>query len=379
MGFPNGHYPRAVVAGAALLALAGCADNGYDFDLRGMAGGFSTTEAALNARIADRPEPDARGVISYPTYQVAVARRGDTLASLATRIGLPVNDVARYNGIPADTVLRAGEIVALPRRVDGASASPTAAGTIDVTTLAGDALDRVGTSPGTPAAVAPGAEPVRHQVQRGETAYSIARRYGVSVRSLADWNSLDGALAVREGQYLLIPVVLERSATAIDGSPPGIGSATPIPPSAAAPLPDETAAPLSPDAGPASPALADSRTAASSSRMAMPVDGRVVRAFEKGKTDGIDISATAGSPVRAAADGTIAAITRDTDQVPILVIKHSGNILTVYAGIDAINVKKGDSVKRGQTIAQVRAADPAFLHFQVREGTVSVDPMGYLN
>jgi murein DD-endopeptidase MepM/ murein hydrolase activator NlpD len=199
------------------------------------------------------------------------------------------------------------------------------------------------------------------------------------VRSLADWNSLDGALTVREGQYLLIPVVLERTATAIDGSPPGIGSATPIPPSAAAPLPDETAAPLSPDAGPASPALADSRTAASSSRMAMPVDGRVVRAFERGKTDGIDISATAGSPVRAAADGTIAAITRDTDQVPILVIKHSGNILTVYAGIEAINVKKGDSVKRGQTIAQVRAADPAFLHFQVREGTVSVDPMGYLN
>jgi murein DD-endopeptidase MepM/ murein hydrolase activator NlpD len=344
-----------------------------------MAGGFSTTEAALNARIADRPEPDARGVISYPTYQVAVARRGDTLANLATRIGLPGNDVARYNGIPADTVLRAGEIIALPRRVDGASASPTAAGTIDVTTLAGNALDRVGTTPGSPAVAAPGGEPVRHQVQRGETAYSIARRYGVSVRSLADWNSLDGALTVREGQYLLIPVVLERTATAIDGSPPGIGSATPIPPSAAAPLPDETAAPLSPDAGPASPALADSRTAASSSRMAMPVDGRVVRAFERGKTDGIDISATAGSPVRAAADGTIAAITRDTDQVPILVIKHSGNILTVYAGIEAINVKKGDSVKRGQTIAQVRAADPAFLHFQVREGTVSVDPMGYLN
>lgn len=379
MGFPNGHFPRAAVATAALLALAGCADNGYDADLRGMAGGFSTTEAALNARTAARPETDARGVISYPTYQVAVARRGDTLADVATRVGLPVNDVARYNGIPADTVLRAGEIIALPRRVDGASATPTASGTIDVTTLAGTALDRVGTTPGTPVAAAPGAEPVRHQVQRGETAYSIARRYGVSVRSLADWNGLDSALTVREGQYLLIPVVLERAAMAIDGSPPGVGSATPIPPSAATPLPAETAAPLAPDAGPASPALAETRTAASSTRMAMPVDGRVVRAFEKGKTDGIDISANAGSPVRAAADGTVAAITRDTDQVPILVIKHADNVLTVYAGIDAINVKKGDTVKRGQTIAQVRAASPAFLHFQVREGTLSVDPMGYLN
>ncbi|TYB83456.1 LysM peptidoglycan-binding domain-containing protein [Maritimibacter fusiformis] len=379
MGFPNGQFPRAAVAVAALVALAGCADNGYDFDLRGMAGGFSTTEAALNARTAERPQPDARGVISYPTYQVAVAQRGDTLASVANRVGLPVNEVARYNGIPAETTLRAGEIIALPRRVDGMSAAPTAAGTIDVTTLAGDALDRVGTTPTAPAAAQPGAEPVRHQVQRGETAYSIARRYGVSVRSLADWNSLDSALTVREGQYLLIPVVLERMASAVDGSPPGVGSATPIPPSAAAPLPDETAAPLSPDTGPTSPDLGESRTAASSARMAMPVDGKIVRAFEKGKTDGIDISATAGSAVRAAADGTIAAITRDTDQVPILVIKHSGNILTVYAGIDSIKVKKGDRVTRGQAIAQVRAADPAFLHFQVREGTVSVDPLDYLN
>ena len=111
----------------------------------------------------------------------------------------------------------------------------------------------------------------------------------------------------------------------------------------------------------------------------MPVDGKVVRAFQKGRSDGIDISAAAGSPVRAAADGTVAAITRDTDQVPILVVRHSGNLLTVYAGIDGITVAKGDKVSRGQTIAKVRAADPSFLHFQVREGTTSVDPMGYLN
>jgi murein DD-endopeptidase MepM/ murein hydrolase activator NlpD len=104
-----------------------------------------------------------------------------------------------------------------------------------------------------------------------------------------------------------------------------------------------------------------------------------VRAFQKGKTDGIDISASAGTPVKAAAAGTVAAITRDTDQVPILVIRHSGNLLTVYAGIDDIKVAKGDSVSRGQQIATVRAADTTFLHFQVREGTLSVDPMTYLN
>ena len=64
--------------------------------------------------------------------------------------------------------------------------------------------------------------------------------------------------------------------------------------------------------------------------------------------------------------------------MPILVVRHAGNLLTVYANIDAIAVKKGDKVKRGQAIAKVRASDPAFLHFEVRQGFDSVDPMPYL-
>ncbi|GGD29512.1 M23 family metallopeptidase [Sinisalibacter lacisalsi] len=389
MIFPTIRNARMGLVSVSLLALAGCTGGGdglndLDFDLRGLAGGFTTADAAREARIAAKPQPDGRGVISYPTYDVAVAREGETVGQMAARLGFGANQLGRYNGLPPETPLRGGEILALPARVGGGTAatpgSATAAGTIDVTTLAGSALDRVGTDTPAPATGTAGPEPVRHQVARGETAYSIARRYGVSVRALAEWNSLDSALSVREGQYLLIPVVLEeRSAALASGTEaPGTGSATPLPPSAAAPLPDtdETATPA---AAPASPALAENRTAASGARMALPVDGKVVRAFQKGKTDGIDISAPAGSTVRAAAAGTVAAITRDTDQVPILVIRHSGNLLTVYAGIDKIQVEKGDSVSQGQALAKVRAADPAFLHFQVREGTLSVDPMTYLN
>jgi len=110
----------------------------------------------------------------------------------------------------------------------------------------------------------------------------------------------------------------------------------------------------------------------------MPVQGSIIRGYQKGKNDGIDISARAGSPVKAAADGTVAAITRDTEQVPILVVRHPDNMLSVYANIDGIAVEKGASVKRGQTLAQVRAGNPAFLHFEIRKGFESVDPMPYL-
>ncbi|MBL3567860.1 M23 family metallopeptidase, partial [Rhodovulum sulfidophilum] len=128
---------------------------------------------------------------------------------------------------------------------------------------------------------------------------------------------------------------------------------------------------------PASPQMAKEATAATA-RFAMPVSGSIIRGYQKGKNDGVDISAKAGTAVKAAADGTVAAITRDTDQVPILVVRHADNMLSVYANIDGIAVQKGAKVTRGQTVAQVRSGNPAFLHFELRKGFESVDPMPYL-
>lgn len=386
---------RVLLATPALLALAGC-ETGFDLDLRHLAGGFTTTPAVQERLSADRPSPDSRGIISYPSYQVAVARRGDTVADLARRVGTSPAELARYNGLPVDAPLRAGELVVLPERVSEPAGGPITPppgaprnnDTIEIATLAGTALDRAEASGSgaaatlsTPAAAQQALsreEPARHRVRRGETAYSIARAYNVSVRALADWNGLDSSLTVREGQFLLIPPTATIANAPDPVEPPGQGSRTPVPPSAAAPLPDPAPSAAAAAAPPAAD-LGAAATSASEARMVLPTEGRIIRAYEPGKTDGIDIAASAGAAVVAADDGTVAAITRDTEQVPILVIRHPGNVLTVYANIDGITVAKGERVSRGQKIAVVRAGNPAFLHFQVREGTRSVDPEGYLN
>jgi murein DD-endopeptidase MepM/ murein hydrolase activator NlpD len=119
-------------------------------------------------------------------------------------------------------------------------------------------------------------------------------------------------------------------------------------------------------------------TASGSARLLFPVKGKIIRAYSK-KSDGIDIAAPAGTTVKSAASGVVAAITRDTDQVAILVIRHPNNLLTIYANIDRIRVKKGDRVKRGQVLARVSPGKPAFMHFEVRKDFDSVDPMPYLN
>jgi murein DD-endopeptidase MepM/ murein hydrolase activator NlpD len=388
---------RRMMLGCALAGLSACTASEFDWDLRGP-NSLDTSDAALMAT-RDRPAPDSRGVLSYPGYQVAVARRGDTVARVAGRLGLDAAALAQRNALQPADPLREGETLVLPSRVaeppagSAGSGIPVAAtgatAPVEVTTLAGAAISRAesaqGAAPPLPVAVPAGPEPLRHQVRRGETGFGIARAYGVSARALAEWNGLDAAMTLREGQFLLIPTAAPGAAAPPAAAEtrvtqPGEGSPTPVPPSAAAPLPeDDTPAAAAATPGtPASPNLGAERTAATSARMAMPVAGSIIRSFDKGRNDGIDIAAPPGTRVVAAADGTVAAVTKDTDQVPILVLRHADNLLTVYAGIDGVTLAKGAAVKRGQQIAVVRRADPAFLHFEVRKGVEAVDPMPYL-
>ncbi len=385
---------RVLMLGTAIAALSACENNGsFDGDLRHFGKNiFDTSDAAQQATAA-RPVADARGIISYPGYQVAIARQGDTVESVAARVGLTPAELGNYNAIPPGTVLRQNEVLALPRRVaeaSGAAALPgtlpatTTGGQIDVSTIASGAIDRSATTSAAGIAPAPvaalpaptGTEPARHKVERGETAYSVARLYNVNVRALADWNGLGNDLNVREGQILLIPVSSGKAAATAPVTAPGEGSPTPTPPSATKPLPDESPAIASePVKTPPAPDLGVTQTASYS----FPVKGKIIRGYDGVKNKGIDIAVAAGTAVTASGDGTVAAITTDIKGMTVLIIRHADKLMTVYARIDGITVAKGDKVKRGQTIAKVSAADPVALHFEIRQGAGNaVDPMPFL-
>ena len=389
-----------LLTGVAATALAAC--QGMDADMRDLGNGFSTASAVQ--QVSDRPRPDDRGVISYPTYQVVVARQDDTIRSIAGRVGLDPNELALYNGVDADALLRRDEIIALPGRAADTSA-PSGFGTtqpFDVAAVATSALDRADAAGGpitatplspttpvsaplapAPAAAPAGGEPIRHQVARGETAFSIARLYDVPVTSIAEWNGLNTEFSIREGQYLLIPRA-GASAPVRTAQPavtaPGAGSPTPTPPSASRPLPDATttapmAAPQAPDIGAPAPAAAP---ASSSSRLAAPVQGSIIRAYAAGSNEGVDFGVPAGTDVRAADAGTVAAVTTDTSGGSIVVVRHADGLLTVYTQMDSLTVQKDSAVTRGQVIGKVRAGNPSFLHFEVRRGLQSVDPADFL-
>ena len=195
-----------VAFGLATVLLSGCvgALPELDFDFRG--------NAISGARVetAPRPEPDASGLISYESYQVVVGppRRHGGGGGRTRRPDLGGTGEFQRPRRERRAARRRGACPAAPgdrwRRGRHRHRLHRARGAIDEA------------EPGRTAAapeVQPGTEPVRHRVGRGETAYSIARLYGVSVRALAEWNGLGPDLAVRENQYLLIPIVLEESAS----------------------------------------------------------------------------------------------------------------------------------------------------------------------
>lgn len=370
-----------LAAGAALSLLASCGANGaFDPDFRRWApGGLNTADAA--ARAAPRPAPDSRGLINFPDYQVVIAGRGDTPAKIAQRLGLNANELAQYNALPADATLNTGQPLVLPRRV--AAGTGGGGGTAAVADpFAGQPQSATAAQQPAPAPTSTAAQPRQHVVASGETAWSIARKYGTNVQDLAEWNSLPANMSLRVGQRLMIPVAGQSAPAAkADGTTaPGAGSPTPRPPSSSEPLPDEKTATAG-DPGPKAPEtnLGATRTAASSGgQFQMPVSGSIIRVYDKGKNDGIDISATAGAPVKAAGSGTVAAVTKDTSGVPIVVVRHTGNLMTVYTGLDnALEVKKGDTVTSGQPLG--KAGGGGFVHFEVRQGFDSVDPEKYVN
>ncbi len=386
-----------LLCSTAAIALSACGD--FDLDMRRADNGFSTSEAARQATAA-RPRADARGVITYPDYQVVVARRDDTVATVAQRIGMSESELARFNALTPETTLRAGEVLALPRKLEAEDGRDSAA--IEISTLADSAISRAeGTRPPAPQPsrdTQPAAEqPRQHRVERGETAFQIARLYNVAPRALAEWNGLDPEMRVREGQVLMIPVARqpapERAAQERTAAPeperepettrPGAGSPTPTPPSASAPLPPpeppaEEAEAAAQEARPDSPGLAEERSDAAARGFVMPVDGRIIRAYQQGRNEGIGIAASAGTAVSAAAAGRVAAITEDTNNVPVVVIQHDNGLLSVYAQLEDLTISRGDRVSQGQRIGRVRAGDPSFLHFEIRDGMNSVDPMRHL-
>jgi murein DD-endopeptidase MepM/ murein hydrolase activator NlpD len=114
-----------------------------------------------------------------------------------------------------------------------------------------------------------------------------------------------------------------------------------------------------------------------------PVRGKIVSAYggksEGLKNDGINIAAPRGTQVVAAENGVVAYAGNELRGFGnLLLLKHTGGWITAYAHNERVLVKRGDKIKKGQTIAKVGSSGSVQvpqLHFELRKGKKAINPV----
>lgn len=255
----------------------------------------------------------------------------------------------------------------------------------------------------------PNAHLATHVVQKGDTLYSIALEYGLDYRELAAWNHLDDVNHIRIGETLQVAAAdAGSSSAAVQASAIKAEIVTTqmnaevhtLTQPQAIKLPYSQAAmaqlaqagngmglPAQPGIGPKPVASADKASVVQQANDAgldwtWPADGRVIAGFDDAKNSkGIDISGSRGQPVFAAAAGKVVYSGAGLHGYgKLVIIKHNASFLTAYAHNQQILVKEGQTVSRGQKIAEMGDSDAnqVELHFEVRQMGKPVDPLKYL-
>jgi len=219
-----------------------------------------------------------------------------------------------------------------------------------------------------------------YTVQSGDTLSGVADRYGVSEAALQDYNSLDDPDLIYTGEVLRVP----RSGEARAQPRPSI---RPVPRPVERPHTDvarNVPVPRKRDeARLHEPQQVESAQGYSASlRFVWPVVGRVLQPFGSMgngvRNDGINIAATRGEPIRAAAAGTVTYAGDELkDYGNLVLIRHDDGYVTAYAHAQSISVSRGEHVAKGQVIGYAgttgNVARPQ-LHFEIRHGATPVDP-----
>lgn len=236
-----------------------------------------------------------------------------------------------------------------------------------------------------------------YRIKRGDTLIGISLDHGVSWRDLASWNQMDNPNLIEVDQLIRVrPPAVTAPATAIRPQETRPMEVRPIGPIASAPVSPPAvggpAAPPVPGAGNTAASGAGPQggsgtvaprppMAAETITLSWPGRGQVITQFADPGYKGIALSGAEGDPVLAAGDGRVVYSGSGLRGYGNLVIvKHEGDFLTAYAHNRSILVSEGQTVKRGQKIAELGKTDSEIpkLHFEVRRAGKPVDPMKYL-
>jgi lipoprotein NlpD len=206
--------------------------------------------------------------------------------------------------------------------------------------------------------------PGYYRVKKGDTLARIALDHGQAPRDVTQWN--------KAANPNFNPNVIEVGDLILIKAPAG---SKPARVAEKKPAADKSDSPAT------SPEPAKSEVVAEPGiRLSWPAKGKVIAEFSE-TNKGIDIAGKVGEPVLAASDGKVVYAGNSLRGYGNLVIvKHDNTYLTAYAHNSKLLVKEGDSVRKGQRIAEMGDTDANAikLHFELRVNGKPVNPTPYL-
>jgi len=300
---------------------------------------------------------------------------GDTLSSLSRRYGVSIERIQSANNLP-DAHLREGQELIMPGAKVAAAPAPAPRAAV--------------------ASASPRQGETVYTVQAGDTPHGIAEKLGANEKAILARNDVP-ADALQIGQKLIIPAGAAAPSVAQAETPAGVRkvktTTIPAPGAASEPGSAHTTAKAAPDITGGEPQRVASNTQLpnpdpmTGNSFRWPVKGRVISGFgtkpDGGHNDGVNISVPQGTAVKAAENGVVAYAGNELKGYGNLVlIRHANNWVSAYANNEALLVKRGDKVRRGEIIAKAGTTGSVSqpqVHFELRKGSRPVDPTKYMS
>ncbi len=223
---------------------------------------------------------------------------------------------------------------------------------------------------------------VYYKAKKGETLYSISVKYKINYDELKDANSIEDEAAIKEGEDVFLPGI-----KAIDEASENVASAEtskkPAKVSKQLPPKEESKNAFA-KTHPSKKKKGEKYNGEKTLLFDWPANGIVNSPFgvrDGVMHEGIDIKLEIGSPVSAAADGKVIFSGSHGGYGNVVIIQHKNNYFTIYSHNDALVVREGQMVKKGEKIAlsgKTGKASGPHLHFEIRKDSKPADPLDYL-
>lgn len=217
----------------------------------------------------------------------------------------------------------------------------------------------------------------QYSVQRGDTLYSIAFRFGWDWKVLAARNGIRAPYTIMPGQTIRFSNAPRSSAVAkaaVVTPARRPVAATPVKP-AVAPKQEQRVTVSKQTSAPVS--------AGAQGKWLWPATGTLIGLYSSNTSlnKGIDIAGKLGQPIVATADGSVVyAGSGLRGYGELVIIKHNDTFISAYGHNRRLLVNEGQQVKAGQHIAEMGSTgtDRVKVHFEIRRQGKPVDPLQYL-